>query len=138
MHQPANAESGDHRIDPREVPRDRAPTRLPLYFAPALRLLFREFEGSAGHSRGVTSPPPGGLVISGSKVGVIIKVAFPPAMGGFYLNDLRADGLRVFRTVPAHGLVEGMLPIAKLPALTPLVAHVLPFHGVIPARHASK
>jgi hypothetical protein len=101
-------------------------------------MLYREFVGSAGHSQGVTSPPPGGLVISGSKVGVIIKVAFPPAMGGFYLNDLRADGLRIFRTVPAHGLAEGMLPIAKLPAITPLVAHVSPFHGVVPVKHASK
>jgi hypothetical protein len=78
------------------------------------------------------------MVISGSRVAVVIKVAFPPALGGYYLSDLRADGLRVFRTVRAFGLAEGTLPIAKLPAVAPLVAHVWPYFAVSPSRHASK
>jgi hypothetical protein len=87
-------------------------------------MLYREYEGPGGPTLVRTSPPVKGLSISGSRVAVAIKVAYPPAMGGFYLSDLRADGLRVFRTVRAYGLAEGTLPIAKLPAITPLVAHV--------------
>jgi hypothetical protein len=40
--------------------------------------------------------------------------------------------------VPADGVAEGMLPIAKMPAITPLVAHVWPYFGVKPLRPASK
>jgi hypothetical protein len=40
------------------------------------------------------------------------------------LRDLRADGLKIIRTVPAHGLAEGMLPLAKLPAVAQVAAHV--------------
>jgi hypothetical protein len=50
-------------------------------------------------------------------------------LGGFFLSDLRADGLRVFRTLKAYGVAEGTLPIANLPAITPLVAHVWAFEG---------
>jgi hypothetical protein len=137
-YQPANDAHRDHRISPREVLRDGSPAALSGYFAPALRLLYREYEIPGGHSRVITSPPVDGLLISGSRVAVAIKVAFPPALGGYYISDLRADGLRVFRTVPAYGVAEGMLPIAKLPAITPLVAHVWPYYEVNPSRHASK
>jgi hypothetical protein len=89
-------------------------------------MLYREYKGPGGPTLVNTSPPVNGLLISGSSVAVAIKVAFPPAMGGYYSSALRADGLRVFRTVRADGVVEGMLPIAKLPTITPLVAHVWP------------
>ena len=125
-YQPANDAHRDYRSSPHEVLRDGSPGALSDYFAPALRLLYREYESPGGHSRVVTSPPGDGLLISGSRVAVAIKVAFPPALGGYYISDLQADGLRVFRTVPAYGLAEGMVPIAKLPAITPLVAHVWP------------
>jgi hypothetical protein len=128
----------DQQISSGKALRDRSPAGLPLSFARSLRLLYREFEGSGGQSPVLTSPPTGGMLISGSRVAVVIKVAFPPALGGFYLSDLRNDALGVFRTVRAHGLAEGMLPIAKLPAITPLVAHVWPYHGVIPSGRASK
>jgi hypothetical protein len=87
-------------------------------------MLYREYEGPGGPNLVKTNPPVNGLLISGSSVAVAIKVAFPPAMGGYYTSALRADGLRVFRTVRAYGLAEGTIPIAKLPAITPLVAHV--------------
>jgi len=137
-YQPARDAHRDHRISPREVLRDGSPAALSGYFAPALRLLYREYESPGGHSPVITSPPVDGLLISGSRVAVAIKVAFPPALGGYYISDLRADGLRVFRTVPAYGVAEGMLPIANLPAITPLVAHVSPYDEVNPSRHASK
>jgi hypothetical protein len=101
-------------------------------------LLYREYEGPGGHTLVITSPPVTGLLISGSRVAVVIKVAYPPAMGGYYMSDFRADGLQVLRTVRAYGEVEGMIPIAKLPAITPLVAHVWPYYEVTPSRHASK
>jgi hypothetical protein len=88
-------------------------------------LLYREYEGPGGHSRVITSPPVGGLLISGSRVAVIIKVAFPSALSG-YMRDLRADGLQIIRTVPDYGMAEGMLPIAKLPAVAQVAAHVWP------------
>ena len=40
--------------------------------------------------------------------------------------ELRADGLQVIRTMPAYGMAEGTLPIAKLPAVAQLAAHVWP------------
>jgi hypothetical protein len=123
-YQTVNDANRDHRISPREVPRDGSPAGLSLYFARALRLLYREYEGAGGHTLVDTSPPVKGLLISGSRVAVAVKVAYPPAMGGFYLSDLQADGLRVFRAVRAYGVAEGTLPIANLPAIAPLVAHV--------------
>jgi len=137
-YQPANDAHRDHRISPRAVLRDRSPAALSGYFAPALRLLYREYAGPGGPTRVLTSLPVEGLLISGSRVAVVIKVAYPPALGGYFMSDLRADGLQVFRTVRADGVVEGMMPIAKLPAITPLVAHVWPYDEVNPSRQASK
>jgi hypothetical protein len=121
---PASDMHRDHRSRPREVLRGELRAALSSNFAPALRLLYREFEGPGGHSRVLTSPPVDRLLISGTRVAVAIKVAFPPALGGFFIRDLRVDGLRVLRTVPAHGVAEGMLPIAKLPAVAPIAAQV--------------
>jgi hypothetical protein len=137
-YQPANDVPRDHRITPREVLRSGSPAGLSLYFARPLRLLYREYERPDGHALVVTSPPVKGLMISGSRVGVVVKVAYPPALGGFYLSDLRADGLRVFRTVKAYGLAAGTLPIAKLPVIAPLAAHVWPYYEAKPWGHASK
>jgi hypothetical protein len=92
-------------------------------------MLYREFESPGGPAQVLTKPPVPGLLISGSRVAVAVKVAYPPALGGFYLSELRADGLRVFRTLRAYGVAEGTLPIANLPAVTPLVAHVWPYEG---------
>ena len=80
-------------------------------------------------TRAATAPPgqrgDGLLPIRGSRVAVQIKVAFPPALGA-YLGALRRDGLQIIRTVPAYGMVEGMLPVARLPAVAQLAAHVWP------------
>lgn len=134
----ANDARGDHRISPSEVPSDGSPAGLSLYFARPIRLLYREYQGPDGHALVITSPPVQGLLISGSRVAVVVKVAYPPALGGFYLSDLEADGLRVSRTVKAYGLAAGTLPIAKLPVIAPLVAHVWPYYEVTPSSQVSK
>ncbi len=115
-YQPASHAHRYHHISPREVLRDGSPAALPANFSAALRLLYREYEDQGGDSL---------LPIRGSRVAVRIKVAFPPALGA-YLGDLRRDGLQIIRTVPAYGMAEGMLPVARLPAVAQLAAHVWP------------
>jgi hypothetical protein len=125
-HEPANHALGYDHIGPREVLRDRSPAPLPANVSAALRSLYREYEDQVRDSRSTPSLPGDGLLsIRGFRVAVRIKVAFPPALGA-YLRDLRADGLQIIRTVPADGLAEGMLPVAKLPAVAQLAAHVWP------------
>jgi hypothetical protein len=115
-HQPASHAHRDHYISPPEHLRDGSPAALPANFSAPLRLLYREYEDQGGDSL---------LPIRGSRVAVQIKVAFPPALGA-YLGALRRDGMQIIRTVPADGLVEGTLPVAKLPTVAPLAAHVWP------------
>ena len=125
-YQPANHAHRYHHISPREVLGDRSPAALPANVSAALRSLYREYEDQVRDSRSTPSLPGDGLLsIRGSRVAVRIKVAFPPALGA-YLRDLRADGLQIIRTVPAYGMAEGMLPVAKLPAVAQLAAHVWP------------
>jgi hypothetical protein len=99
----------------------------PLNVSPGLRLLYQEYENQGGVN-GFTPGPPGGRpleIVGGRRVAVLIKVAFPPALGA-YLRDLRADGLRVIRTLPVYGLAVGTLPIAALPAAAKDAAHIWP------------
>ncbi len=106
--------------------RDRSPAALPANVSAALRSSYREYEDQVRESRSTPGLPGDGLLsIRGFSVAVRIKVAFPPALGA-YVNELRADGLQIIRTVPAYGLAEGMLPVAKLPAVAKLAAHVWP------------
>jgi hypothetical protein len=109
----------------REVLGHGSPAPMPANVSAALRSLYREYEDQDG-SR-FTPGQPGGrpLQISGNRVAVLIKVAFPPAFDTF-LPHLRADGLKVIRTAPAYGLVEGMLPIAELPASGKVAVSVKP------------
>jgi hypothetical protein len=125
-HEPADhARSYDH-TGPREVLRDQSPAALPGNVSGALRSLYREYEDQVRDSRSTPGRPGDGLPAIGSfRVAVRIKVAFPPALGAYVL-DLRADGLQVIRTVPASGMAEGTLPIAELPAVAQLAAHVWP------------
>ncbi len=114
------------RISPREVLGDRSPGALPANVSAALRSPYSEYEDQVGDSRSTPSLQGGELLsVRGSRVAVRIKVAFPPALGA-YLGDLRADGMQIIRTVPAYGMAEGMLPVAKLPAVAQLAAHVWP------------
>ena len=110
----------------REILLDRSPAALPANVSAALRSLYRECEDQVRDSRSTPSQPGNALLsIRDFRVAVRIKVAFPPALGA-YLRELRADGLQIIRTVPADGLAEGTLPVAKLPAVAQLAAHVWP------------
>ena len=114
-----------HHTRRQEVLGHGLPATLPLNVSPELRLLFREYKEQGG-SRSAPSQPGGRpLQVSGTRVGVLIKVAFPPALDA-YLPRLQADGLQVIRTLPAFGPAEGTLPIAALPAAAELAAEVWP------------
>jgi hypothetical protein len=126
QHQPANQTHPDHHISPREALAERSPVALPANVSEPLRSLYRAYEDQVRESQSTPGLSGDGfLSIRDFRVAVRIKVAFPPALGA-YLHDLRADGLQIVRTVPAYGLAEGMLPVAKLPAVAQLAAHVWP------------
>jgi hypothetical protein len=124
-YQPAHDAHRDHHIGPREVLGDRSPAALPANVSAALQSLYREYEDQVRDIRSTPSLHDELLSVRSFRVAVRIKVAFPPALGA-YLRDLRADGLQNIRTVPADGLAEGRLPVAKLPAAAQLAAHVWP------------
>ena len=111
---PASQVDSYHDISPREGLRHGSPTALPANFSAPLRLLYREYEDQRGNRS---------LAIRSSRVTVRIKVAFPPALAA-YVDALRRDGLHVIRTEPADGVVEGTLPVRRLPAVAKLAAHV--------------
>ncbi len=130
MHHPAADHSllqqNDHQTRRRGVIGYGSPATLPLNVAAGLRLLFREYKEQSGGSRFAPSPTTGRpLQIIDTRVAVLIKVAFPPALDS-YVPRLRALGLDVIRTIPDYGLVEGTLRIAKLPAAAQLAAKVWP------------
>ncbi len=130
VHHPAADHSllqqNDHHTRRREVIGHGSPATLPLNVAAGLRLLFREYKEQGGGSRFAPSPTTDRpLQIIGTRVAVLIKVAFPPALDS-YVPRLRALGLDVIRTIPDYGLVEGTLRIAKLPAAAQLAAKVWP------------
>ena len=125
VHHPVADHAHAHHTRRQEVLGHGLPATLPLNVSPELRLLFREYKEQGG-SRSAPSQPGGRpLQVSGTRVAVLLKVAFPPALDA-YLPNLRADGLQVIRTVPAYGVVEGRLPIAALPAAAQLAAKVWP------------
>jgi hypothetical protein len=115
-YQPASHAHRHHHISPREDLRHGSPAALPATFSAPLRVLYREFNDQ-GNGRLLPN--------RGPRVAVRIKVAFPPALGA-YLGALRKDGLQIIRTMPAYGMAEGTLPVARLPALARLAAHVWP------------
>jgi hypothetical protein len=106
----------------REILLDRSPAVLPANVSAPLRSLYHEFKDQVRDSGSTGNEL---LVIRDRRVAVRIKVAFPPALGA-YVSKLRADGMDVIRTVPADGMAEGTVPIAKLPAVAKLAAHVWP------------
>ena len=125
--QPAFHAHHHHDLSRRELRRDGLPAALPANVSGPLRSLYREYKDQVALSGSSPSLP--GEVLhaeSGSRVAVRIKVAFPPALGAYVSKLRQDDGLRVMRTVPAEGMVEGTLPVAKLPAVAKLAAHVWP------------
>ena len=128
----------DHHISPREVLRGRIARCAVGQLSRSTPVALPRVRGPRRRQPVITSPPVKGLSISRLQSRRANQGGVPPRLGRAYLSDLRADGLQVIRTVPAYGLAEGTLPIAKLPAITPLAAHVWPDYEVNPSRHASK
>ena len=94
VHHPAADHSllqqNDHDTRRREVIGHGSPATLPLNVAAGLRLLFREYKEQGGGSRFAPSPTTDRpLQIIGTRVAVLIKVAFPPALDS-YVPRLRA------------------------------------------------
>ena len=88
MHHPAADHSllqqNDHQTRRREVIGYGSPATLPLNVAAGLRLLFREYKEQGGGSRFAPSPTTGRpLQIIDTRVAVLIKVAFPPALDSY-------------------------------------------------------
>jgi hypothetical protein len=129
VHSPAANHA--HHTRQREVLGHGSPAVVPANVSPALRSLYREYVDLGGGNR-FTPGQPGGrpLEIRGTRVAVLIKVGFPPALGAD-LHHLRADGLQSIRTSRAYGLAEGMLPIAALPAAAQVAAHEWPAYPPI-------
>ena len=124
--QPAIHAHSNHHISPHEFLGDRSPAPLPANVSRALRSLYREYEDEVRESRSESSlPSDESASIRSLRVAVRIKVAFPPALGA-YIPKLRADGLQIVRTMPAYGMAEGTVRVARLPALAQLAAHVWP------------
>ena len=125
-HEPAIHADRDHLISPRDASGDRSPAALPANVSAALRSLYREYEDQVRYYRSTSSLPSDGLPsIRGFEVAVRHQGGVSSRLGCVRPRS-RADGLQVISTVPADGQVEGMLPIAKLPAVAQLAAHVWP------------
>ena len=118
--------SGGAQAATAQVLGDRPPSPLPINLSLPLRSVYREHADQVRDS-GSTPGQPGDALVSirGVRVAVRIKVAFPPALDA-YVRDLRADGMKVIRIVPNFGLAEGTVPVAKLPAVAQIAAHVWP------------
>jgi hypothetical protein len=103
-----------------------APAPQPVGVSPALRILYRDYEYEGARTPFVPGTAAGKSPrISGNRVAVIVKAAFPSAINA-YLQRFRNDGLQVIKAIPTHGQVEGMLPIGALPALAQDAAFVKP------------
>jgi hypothetical protein len=99
---------------------------LPANVSAALESLYQEYEEQGGGSDFTPSRPSDReLVISGTSVAVQIKMASPGDFDQF-LSDLQADGLQVISSSATYSLVEGLLPIAELPAAAQVAASVTP------------
>jgi hypothetical protein len=99
---------------------------LPANTSAALQSLYQEYEKQAG---GISftpgQPTDKQLQISGTSVAVQLKMA-PSGDFNTLPSDLKADGLQVNGSSATYGLVEGMLPIAELPAAARVAASVTP------------
>jgi hypothetical protein len=90
-------------------------TPLPPNVSAQLQSLYQQFESSGGSSNFTPTGLPG-IVISGSNVGINVHTS-DTANFNAILAQLQSDGLQVTNSSAAYGLIEGMLPIAQLPAV---------------------
>jgi hypothetical protein len=109
-----------------EAPGPGSAATPPANVSAALQSLYQEYEGQGGGNHFTPGlPSDRQLQISGTGVAVQLKMAAPGDFNAF-LAELQADGLQVSSASPTYGLVEGLLPIAELPAVARVAASVTP------------
>lgn len=99
---------------------------LPSHVAAVLQSMYQEYESQGGSSSFTPGQPSDKLLqISGTSVEVSLKIAsgsnFDTA-----LSQLQSDGMQVSSSSSTYALIEGMLPIAELPAAAQIAASVTP------------
>jgi hypothetical protein len=105
-----------------------SPDPLPANVAAALQTLYQEYQSSnydGGDSDDFTAPSDKTLIISGSNVEVSLKIGSGTDFNAA-LSQLQSDGMQVGSSSSAYGLIQGMLPIAQLPAAAQIAASVTP------------
>jgi hypothetical protein len=101
---------------------------LPANVAAALQTLYQETQSSnydGGDSDDFTAPSDKLLQISGSNVAVSLKIGSGTDFNTA-LSQLQSDGMQISTSSSAYDLIEGMLPIAELPAAAQIAASVTP------------
>jgi hypothetical protein len=99
---------------------------LPANVAAALQSLYQEYESQGGGANFTPSQPSDQLLqIRGTSVAVSLKVSSGSDFNTA-LAQLQADGMQVSASSPTNGLIEGLLPIAELPAAAQVAASVAP------------
>jgi hypothetical protein len=97
---------------------------LPANVAAALQSLYQEYESQGGGDHFTPGLPSDRLLqISGTSVAVSLKLGAGSDFNTA-LAQLQSDGLRVSASSPIYGLIEGLLPIAELPAAAQVAASV--------------
>ncbi len=97
---------------------------LPANVAAPLQTLYQEYE-SQGSSFSPTASDDKLLQISGNSVEVSLKIASGTDFSTA-LSQLQSDGMQVSSSSASYDLVEGMLPIAELPAAAQIASSVTP------------
>ncbi len=99
---------------------------LPGNVAAALQSLYQEYESQGGGSSFTPGlPSDRTLLISGTSVAVSLKIASGSDFDSA-LSQLQSDGMQVSSSSSTYALIEGMLPIAELPAAAQIAASVTP------------
>jgi hypothetical protein len=98
---------------------------LPSNVSVALQSLYQEYEGQGGGSSFTPSLPSDKLLqISGTSVEVSLKIGSGTDFNTA-LSQLQSDGLQVSSSSSAYDLIDGMVPIADLPAAAQIAASVM-------------
>ena len=84
----------------------------------ALQSLYSQYESyeSSGGSGTFTPTGVGSIELSGNDVGINFQIS-NTANFNTVLAQLQSDGLQVTTDSAAYGIIDGMLPIADLPAV---------------------
>jgi hypothetical protein len=98
-----------------------SPSPLPPDVSQTLQTIYAEYEAyvSAGSKGPFTPSQSLFVVINGTDVGIQVHSNNPGDLSAF-VAQLQSDGMQVIDSSVKYGIVEGMLPIAQLPAVAGL------------------